>query len=272
VKTGSWLIFALLSPLLCHAAEGRALVRLCERAGVAGETIRLSDFLPPENSAAIRDQAAAIELGRTPLLGSTRYFLREEVEQALREHRGLLEQISIPERIVVFRTGWAISTDLVRHAISDFLAAGNLGAVWFVPSQLKVIGEPAATRNGPELKVKSVEQDKLRGEIRFVISCAQRKECGMFLATMPEPKDFSASLRDRPRSSAILPKISHQEILVRAGKPVMLSMHDGSINISLRVICLDRGSLGQTIRVRDAAGTRIFHARVVGASAVQANL
>jgi flagella basal body P-ring formation protein FlgA len=94
----------------------------------------------------------------------------------------------------------------------------------------------------------------------------------MFLATMPEPKDFPASLRHRFPLAAKNVTAVPREILVYAGKPAMLSMHGGAMNISMRVICLDRGSLGQTIRVRDAAGRQIFHAKVIGLAAVQANL
>src|SRR5882757_5349188 len=98
-----------LNSMVCKAAGRESVVRLCESAGVARETIRLSDFLPPETPAGIRDTAEMIELGRSPQLSSTRIFLREQILRGLKGHPELLGQLSIPERVTVMRQSWPIT-------------------------------------------------------------------------------------------------------------------------------------------------------------------
>lgn len=262
------LVFCLLSSLFCHAAGGRALVRLCERAGVRAETIRLSDFLPPE-AAAIQKEAAAIELGRRPLLGSPRYFTRQEIEQVLRSHKDLSAQFSIPEGITAFTLEWPISSDLVQRAISDYAVSHAANPRQF-DGPLKLLGGPAASQPAPGLKIERVESDVVRDEVRFTVRCIRRNECGVFLATMRQPKLLSATLLGGTQVKAIVSSSITKQALVHVGTSAMLNLHNNSVVISMRVICLDRGFLGQTIRVRD--GRNVFKATVVGAAAVEANL
>lgn len=265
------LLFCLLSSLVCHAAGGRALVRLCERAGVAAETVRLSDFLPPEG-AAIREQAAAIELGRSPLLGSSRYFTRQQVEQALRNHADLTQRISVPDRITAFAAGWPISADIVQGAISKYAGSRGSGLDGSFSGPLTLLGSPVASQPMPDLKIDKVERDVFRDEIRFSVGCVQRNVCGIFLATMRQANGFFRQLPGGALPRARISSAVSKQLLVRAGMPAMLNLRNDSMDISLPVICLDRGSLGQIIRVRDASGRKIFRAKVIGAAQVQASL
>lgn len=264
------LLFCLLSPVLCHAG-GKPLVRLCERTTVTAKTVRLSDFFPPEVTA-IREEAAAIELGRSPLLGSSRHFIRQEIEDALRDHPGLSKQLFIPDSITAFRAGWPISTDVVQSAIFRYTTSrdSNSGGLSFGP--LTLLGNPVANQPVPDLKIVKVERDIFHGEVRFTVRCVQRNECGMFLATVRQTQTFSSQLLSGRQALAGISPMTFKPLLVRAGAPAMLNLRNDAMNISLRVICLDRGSLGQIIRVRDAAGQKIFRAKVVGAAEVQASL
>jgi flagella basal body P-ring formation protein FlgA len=52
----------------------------------------------------------------------------------------------------------------------------------------------------------------------------------------------------------------------------MLLLDDGSMSISLQVICLERGRFLQKIRVLDASSHRVLQAEVVGAGKLHGNL
>ena len=59
-------------------------------------------------------------------------------------------------------------------------------------------------------------------------------------------------------------------ILAKSGSPVSLIVAGEGFRITLPVICLQPGALGQRIRVRDPAGTRILIAEVVSAETLRA--
>ena len=260
------------SSMVCQAAGREGVVRLYERAGVAGEAIRLSDFLPPDAPTALRSAAAAINLGCSPQLSSIRVLSREQVLYRIKEHTGLLEQISVPERVTVTRQGWPIAAASVRQAILDFAAKQNWGQDLSFPPEFAISGRAVALIHDPELKVESSEQDSLRDELKFVIRCVKREVCGTFLVATGLPQNFLDGKRAHTGPGVKASPRIQQEILAHAGQPAMLSMDSGNMHISLRVICLERGSLGQTIRAREANSRRVFHAQVVGAGHLRANL
>src|SRR5882724_3982563 len=141
--------------MVCQAAGREGVVRLYERAGVAGEAIRLSDFLPPEAPAGVRNMAATIHLGRSPQLSSTRVLSREQILYRIKEHTGLLEQISVPERVTVTRQGWPIAAASVRQAMLDFAAKQNWGQDLSFPPEFAISGRAFALIHDPELNVES---------------------------------------------------------------------------------------------------------------------
>src|SRR5712692_3757702 len=58
--------------------------------------------------------------------------------------------------------------------------------------------------------------------------------------------------------------------LVERGELATLILKGDGIRMSVEVICLDRGSEGQEIRVRSKKGLRVFRARVVGPGILEA--
>ena len=60
--------------------------------------------------------------------------------------------------------------------------------------------------------------------------------------------------------------------LTQPGDSATLILENDGIRISLAVVCLQRGFLRQEIRVRDAAGQRVYRAEVVGAGLLRAPL
>jgi flagella basal body P-ring formation protein FlgA len=82
------------------------------------------------------------------------------------------------------------------------------------------------------------------------------------LATAPPNRTASAQ-RARVRKASA-------PILAEAGKPAMLRFDGRGLRIWMRVLCLERGALGQEIRVRDPENHRVFHAEVTGVAELRA--
>jgi Chaperone for flagella basal body P-ring formation len=266
VKFALLLVCCVVSSTVCKAAGREGVVRLNGRAGVAGETIRLSDLLPADAPANLRVAAVGVELGRSPQLGSRRTLSEEQITQDLKSHPEILARLFIPERVTVARRGWTIRPVLVKNAIRDFaekqhwnLGPGDFGAV-------ELSGNPQALTGTPALLVQNALQDSVRHRLQFVLRCADMKVCGSFLVSTAMPLSLShvAMARQSLRRNG--------KTLARAGESALLSINGVNLRISLRVICLEPGLLGQTIRVRDANSRRIFRAEVVGSGALRASL
>jgi hypothetical protein len=239
---------------------------------VADNVIRLSDLLPEDAPEGLREQAYRIELGRSPQCRTPRVLQSGEIARRLGGHAGLEQLVSIPERITVERQGQRISGDLVRRAIDEFLAMHPQGSTAADFAGLKVLGAPEVSASAPPLRVEAARWDRQRNHLEFVIACVHEKTCGRFLAVAdlpdagPHPENFLPGPRPRANAGAPPP------ILARAGSAAMMNMEDGRIHIELRVICLQPGALGQTIRAREADGLRIYRAQVTGAGTLRARL
>jgi hypothetical protein len=252
--------------MVCQAAGREGVVRLNRRAGVAGEAIRLSDLLPADAPADLRTAAAVLELGKCPQLGSTRVLTGAQITQSLQSRPDVLARLLVPERVTVVRQAWAVKPLPVQRAIADFaerqhwnLRVGGLG-------EIEIAGNPQALTDNPALLVQNVLPDGVRHRLQFVVRCSSEQICGSFLASTEMPMNLAVAPRAKRNSSR------PGETLARAGQFALLSLDDGNLHISLRVVCLEPGLLGQTIRVRDATSRRIFHAEVVAAGALRASL
>ena len=258
--------------LVGKAAGREGVVRLKERAGVAGEAIRLSDLLPADAPAQVRALAMGVELGRSPHLGSPRILSGEQITRHLNAHPDWLALFSIPDHVTVVRQGWPIKPDLIRQTIFEFATKQN----WSLGSESSLTllwsGSPHALIDNPALTVHHADQDNLRHQLRFAVGCVNKQTCGTFLVSARLPANFSRGGQMGAASGTKPGARKRREILAYAGKPAMLTMDDGNIRILLRVICLDSGSLGQTIRTRQANSHRIFSAEVVGAGSLRASL
>jgi hypothetical protein len=243
-------------------------VRLLQRAGLESDLVRLSDFLPAGSPAEVQRAASAIVLGYTPRLASQRNFSLKEVARLIEDHPSLSGRLIIPVRLTAWRTGWPVPREALHSAIIELLKKkGWQETTWPDAAVLRWPQEFTTRAAAPEL-----EADNLRWDIRtrnFAarIRCVDRYTCADFLAYFPAPPGFNRGkrwvagrvLRQRP------------QVLARAGQTAMLTLGNGPVRISLPVVCLERGTEGQTIRVRDAATRRVLRARVVGAGRLRAD-
>jgi hypothetical protein len=250
-------------------------VRLLERAGSAGEAVRLSDLLPDDAPPGLRAAAAGIELGAVPRLGSRRAFRGEQIAASL-SSSPLLDQISIPERVTVRHAGGLATKELVQSAIAGFLEergwteTGSLDL-----HQMQWPQETISPGPSPNLEVAGVSWDASRGTVQFVLRCRRQERCGSFLVRVPVAPEMADAWRKKLGNgiSRVRGKLTAGgegwPVLTRAGGRCRFSLENRAVRISMPVVCLQRGTLGQIIRVRDAANHQVFLGKIVGAGKVR---
>ncbi len=255
-------------------AEGKALP-LRETARVNQETVFLSDLLPEQASTSSRDEANSLALGRAPDPGSLRVFTADQIAARLSGHPELLQQLTIPSRVVVVRPGWPISSQSVRAAIGTFLQRqGN--SFDELPAAAKLRFAAIGSRQpSPSLEAAAVTWDDREQAIEFRLQCVDRALCASFLAHADLPQALAEPWREKLRpqmAERAQPPSGVGVTLTEPGKPATLILDGGNVRIAVQVICLDRGKLNQQIRALDAQSRRIFRAQVVGAHLLHANL
>ena len=264
-------IFLALNALV--AAQQKTALR--EDIEINHDTISLFDFLPASASQNLRSASQKIELGRAPEPGTLRVFAGAQIAAAA---QSLGDTLSVPDRVTVRRTTWLISRQALWEAISKFLAQHGWNASQ-IPEQPEFSWSAMAVRDEqPILEATSANWNLREAVWEISVRCIDHTLCGKFLVRMAGAKlasgnaaVFTASppVEGISRTSPTSRKV-RAAILAKSGSPVSLIVAGEGFRITLPVICLQPGALGQRIRVRDPGGKRILIAEVISAETLRA--
>jgi hypothetical protein len=285
-----WMLLGAIPAAWCAPNEAAdvssAVVRLRDAVEVKRERVRLSDLLPPDAPLALQKTGAAIELCPSPQPGSVRVLDKEQITSKLAAQPETLRWLAIPLRVTVRYIGWPIEEAPVRVAISRFLRdQDKSGQAWNaeVPeaARLEWARPLASSEENARLQVTSLDWDNRQRSVEVRLRCAARASCGSFLVHVVLPSPLDDRWRDWLRSGTA-PSLSTATqpvattasgaLLAHKGKPATLILDDGTMRISLHVVCLQPGVLNQQIRVFDEKSRRVFNAEVVGAGLLRAAL
>jgi hypothetical protein len=250
---------------------------LLTNAETTSPTVQLADFLPRDASAALRRQAQSISLGRAPLAGSLRVLSGAQVERSLQEHPLLMEQVIIPERIVVLRRAFPISAQDVLKAVDSYFRSRNAPGV---PDPLWLDWSGAeSTAEHPPLEILSGNWNHLSERLELQMRCSDRKACGSFLVALKSTRPIWPTWETIWRSNAPEPyqgttqmRARREPALAQVGRQAKLILEAPAMQLSLPVICLESGRVGEVIRAREVGGTRIFRAVVESNGRLRADL
>lgn len=254
--------------LLAQFASGQNLV-LPSSVSVSTETVHLSDLLPGGVSGDLRLLAQQIELGRAPKFGSVRAYQGAWVAEVISGHPEISKQISIPDQIVVRRSGFPISRVAIHDAVIHFLQE-RTGAADLPDIVLQWSGSITARTENSALVVRSVVSDSAKHQLEFRVREVPDEACHDFLVYLQNPPESLAQAiaksggnHPATKTPGAIKNPDAGPILIEPGRRVRLLMQGDGIQISLSVICLERGRAGQKIRVRAAGRTLVFQAEVV---------
>ena len=169
--TPAMLRMLLLALLLCAVSRNAGAANrtsLRTRAAVEGAGVELSDLLAPGAPDELKALAAAIRLGSSPQPGAWRVFTREQLASALANFPGVLSRISLPEQIMVTRTGRALTRSEILAAIQRALQ--NIPNSYDAPIHEEDLVLPSpvfVAEQDPGLRVTRVEPAPDSGVTRF---------------------------------------------------------------------------------------------------------
>jgi hypothetical protein len=311
-----WLAAAALALFLVPSPMGAAgslqpRIRIPKFAEVQGETIRLSDLLPPDAPADLEQLAARIALGDSPEPARQRVLSKDQIELQLREFPSIREQLELPERLIVFCKQRRLSPDEIWTAIESFLAAEGLSAMGALLKKLPTYQAAVfVTKQDAGLVVKQMEPDRVRRQVRFLLWTSNEPQVLPFYVTLEEPPGTAGGLWSSHADAApaanlavnpeglgkteeesftrlllgsrsgvpahkarLTPPVAPPAIiLVSKGNPAKLVVETQTLRMTTLVTPLESGAKGQVIRVKNLDTQRVFKAEVVGKDLLQAEL
>jgi len=265
--------------LLLEAAIACGLDRPIELKQVArsnSDIVMLSDLLLDDAPEGIRQASSHVKLCHTPEIGTWRTLSAEQIANAIHSQSDLIGQLRIPAFVNVYRAAWPIREVNIRDALEKFSTRQGLTTAIMRSAGLRWPKEFFSARENAALEVANWRCD-LRDKLpQAQLRCRERSLCGSFVVQVVVPPagaaQFCNSLGEEQGHQE--PGASSEKLqdLVHKGDGATLTLQDVGMQMSLPVICLQSGTLGQEIKVFDAQRRRMIHARVVAADQVEANL
>lgn len=142
--------------------------------------------------------------------------------------------------------GYPISRDQVCRVLALDASDCSTG--------VEVLGRPLARQTAISLRVVRMSPSPFGEQI--ALSCS-KSECLPFVVLL------HTSPVSLPRSQQRSVKGSPQPLAVHPGDLADLVQHAEGIRLTRRVICIERGHVGDVIRVRELGGKQILRAAVV---------
>ena len=287
-------------------------VALVAETSVLGDSIYLSDLLPPHVSSLVRNPAQKLLIGASPLPGSTRVLYGADIEHLINGNMALRD-IDVPARVVVSRGGRLVGRDEVLAAIRNALDSNGFSDAQIAPEDLHFSSAVTVSNGDAALAVRRMDFDSGLQQVRFllasraapgarpfVVTAALHGKVDVTVASHPitagqlvssgdthtQPADANSTLaisnaggEQAVGKRAIAPLVSGEAlrraqfdgvILVTPGKLVSLRLFSDSTEMLLDVIPLERGLLGDNIRVKLPGTGKVLNGYVVGPGKLEA--
>jgi hypothetical protein len=282
------------------AQAARIKIPLIREAVVRGGSIYLSDLLPDTSPSEIRILARGILVGQSPQPGSTRVLSNDAMVRLLGDEN-LLNEVDVPDRILVRRSGRPITREEVMDAVRTTLRRNEMfTSVEIAPEALRFPADILVPTANADLRVTRVEMDRTLHLMKFwLVSGADpailpfmvmarprggTSELAKMLGLPPihEPGTAAMSQSDpemqmrvamENRLSGLHPERQSVRYAtdVEAGRIARLHLVSRTgTQIFLTVTALERGAIGQRIRVKIQTTGEILEAQVVGREQLEA--
>lgn len=243
-------------------------IRIRDEVSVGGERFTLADLLPPDTAEPLLTGARSIPLGYAPLPGATRVLYRLSVERRMQQHPKLISEIEVPERVLVRRKARLLTGDEIYRAIRDSLEKnGKCTSGVCANLSAEALRWPAihVTQEDSGLRVTSMEFDARRRRTRFRLWASL------------EPASHPFDVFAQPMGGSHLPPGKAQgrvrnDALVFPGRAATLVFEGPGVRATTSVVALERGGMGQRIRVRRVENRAVIVGEVIGAQRLRARL
>ena len=277
----------LLSLLACAAgirAGVAPVFTLLAEAQVATESIYLSDLLPAPTPADIRDAAAKISLGSAPPPGGTITLSAAKVAAYI--PLGAREEVAIPPQIVIHRAARMLTRGEVVAAVNRALQSNRIPGFPSVEEGDIHFSAPVhVSAPDARLEVRRLDIDPALKQARFLLAVADHRSLPFLVtadlrsapseirtsdATQSSSAALLAALRAAPSTSSSSPVAASDVPLVDPRRHARLHVASDSMQVVLDVAPLEKGALGQTVRVRVLTSGRVLRGQVTGEGRLEA--
>lgn len=268
---------AMLTPVTTCA--GGPKIALLSNTEVQGDTILLANLLSASAPRRLRTEAEKIPLGAAPQNGSARQFTRAVVKAAISANGFSADDFAIPESITVRREGRMISRSEVLAAIATALKTNPQPGI--SAQELGDFSVETAARvpqGDAGLLVTKMTFDPAIGCMRFRLLARRAPGVLPFFATLKVESNNSETRESRHFISTAAHvgnrggETEFAPVLVMAGHLARLQIRSADMDMLLEVRPLQRGKLGEVIRVQLPGTGRVLQARVAGKDYLNATL
>jgi len=140
--------------------------------------------------------------------------------------------------------------------------------------QIELPGGVVANSPAPVLKVQSVRS--LAGGSSVVRFECEGGQCLPFYARLKAPKSGNAprvvAAAATPAASAPPLTTSRRTAVVHSGDQATLWLEGEHVHISVKVVCIDAGGVGEKVRARGSSNRQMYTAQVVDSAVLRAKL
>jgi hypothetical protein len=250
-------------------------IELLREVRVTGTGVLLSDLLPVDAGISLRARAGEISLGAAPQPGNTRVLERSGVLENIGASRDVAAEVAVPERIMVSRDSRPITVQEVFAAIRNALEhSGISAAAELHPEDILLQTQVLVGPGDAGLEVLRSDFDTGLKRGRFLLWPAHDpKVLPFFVAVRFTGNSTTAAfhsitemnrIANRPDLPPVSVALAKAEVLVSPGEQATLILHSDALRMIADVVPLERGTMGQRVRVRVVETGKTFSAQVDG--------
>jgi hypothetical protein len=242
---------------------------------VQGDAVLLANLLPPNAPRAISDAARKITLGSAPQNGTPRQFSNDTIIAAIQDGGLRPASFVVPLTVTVHRAARPLTQMDIWPAIQTFLEKHPVSALRNLqPTDLTLAASVAISGNSNRLAVTRLTFDAALHCYNFCLRIQNVQGAQRFEIAARIPSSPSGTPRrgfQQASTSGDAPDLSDSaKVLVDPRQSAHLRLHSPDSEMLLAVQPLQRGHLGETIRVRLRPSGKTLQARVVGQNALDA--
>jgi flagellar basal body P-ring formation chaperone FlgA len=256
-------------------------IELLHEVAVSSATVSLSDLLPKGAAEPLRAQSKLISLGAAPQPGTARLIERASILAGIGANRDLLDDIAVPEEVAVTAGARSVTREEVFTAIQSTLREMRFAPANKLSAEDVLFQSQILVREGDAgLEVLRSEFDPGMKCARFLLWPSRDPKVLPFYAAVALPEGFASAGGSRNVAKQVpllraFPALAQTAsearpaTLVSPGENATLVLRTGLLSMIADVVPLERGSLGQQVRVRVADTGKIFRATVDGRAHLQ---
>jgi hypothetical protein len=237
---------------------------------VFGDSILLSNLLSRDAPWSVRQTSEAVFVAPAPRLGTSRTMSSATIAEALETAGWSTSSFIIPERVSVKRVGRLVTREEIIAAIQSAVATTSQGDQHAY--RLEDVRLDSAVRisvSDPGVRMTQMVLDQTTGCTWFRFRATAAPAVLPFYATDCTPSSTRKSsvipsFASANVASSNLPSEIASPVLVDPGRPARLCLRSHDSEMLLIVQPLQRGRLGEIIRVRLAGTGKTLNGRVTG--------